>query len=67
MKVLLITDCSDCLMWYREKVGQQVVFLREDKDYYWSREPAGYTNIVHKQDATIMEVPDEEETTGQDR
>jgi hypothetical protein len=55
MKVLLITGCSDCLMWYRDKVGQKVVFSREDKDYYWSKEPAGYTNIVHKKDAVIQE------------
>ena len=55
MKMLRITGYSDPHMWYSDKVGQRVVFLRECEDYYWSREPAGYTNIVFKTDAVIEE------------
>jgi hypothetical protein len=57
MKMLLITDCTDPLLWYANRVGQHVIFLRECQHYYWSREAEGYTNIVHKKDATIVEVP----------
>lgn len=58
MKKLLITKCSDSLMWYRDLVHQTVPFVREDKDCYISREPAGYINIVLKKDASIIETPD---------
>lgn len=56
MKVLKIIGCSDSLMWYRNLVGKTVDFLGEDAQYYWSREPAGYKNIVMKKDGLIMEV-----------
>lgn len=51
---LKIVQCKDGMMWYSDKVGETVEFLREDEDFYWSREPAGYSNIVHKQDAVIV-------------
>jgi hypothetical protein len=51
---LYIHQCSDPMMWYASKVGQYVTFLREDAEYYWSREDAGYSNIVLKTDATIV-------------
>lgn len=51
---LKIVQCKDSMMWYSKKIGETVDFVREDKDYYWSREPAGHTNIVHKQDAVIV-------------
>lgn len=62
MKALKIIKCSDTMMWYRDKVGQTVVLARRanaDPEVYWSREPAGYLNIVAKQDAEIIEVEDE--------
>lgn len=55
-QVLKIISCSDSLMWYRNKVGDVVDFLGEDDQYYWSREPAGYRNIIKKRDAFIMNV-----------
>lgn len=55
-RVLKIIGCSDSLMWYRNKVGDTVDFLGEDDQYYWSREPAGYRNIVKKRDGLIVEV-----------
>ena len=55
MKYLFIKSCTDPLLWYVEKIGQCVPFLYEDEEYYWSREPAGYKNIVLKKDAQIVE------------
>lgn len=55
MKLLLITSCIDSSMWYAEKIGQYIPFLWEEEDYYWSREDAGYKNIVKKCDAVVFE------------
>ena len=52
---LHIKQCRDPLMWYSRKIGEDVDFVREDKDYYWSRDDGGYINIVHKTDADIIE------------
>lgn len=54
-KVLLITGCTDPLMWYAGLVGQEVPFLIEHPDCYMGREPAGYSNMVHKKDAEIVD------------
>lgn len=59
MRALRIINCTDGLMWYADKVGDTVPFLYECVDCYMSREPAGYTNIVLKQDAEFVEVTDE--------
>ena len=62
MKALRIIKCSDSMMWYRDMVGQTVVLARAtdcDPDVYWSREPAGYLNMIYKQDADVIEVEDE--------
>jgi len=56
MKALKLLNCSDQMMWYRDKVGEVVTFVREYEDCYMSREPAGYLNIVKKQDAEIIEL-----------
>jgi hypothetical protein len=59
MKALKIISCSDSLMWYRNKVGEVVTLAKPehaDPDIYWSREPAGYLNIVKKRDAEVIEV-----------
>lgn len=62
MKVIYIKKCSDAMMWYADKVGRTVPFIREESDCYLSREPAGYTNIVKKDDADIVEIVDRNET-----
>lgn len=59
MKALQITDYSDPLMWYREMVGKYVPYRSEEPDVFWSREPAGYTNVVRKSDAVVVDVPDD--------
>lgn len=56
MKALRLLNCSDPMMWYRDKVGDVVAFVREYDDCYMSREPAGYLNIVKKQDAEIVDL-----------
>lgn len=59
MKLLQITDCKDPMMWYADKVGECVPYVRTFEDCYLSREPAGYTNIVKFEDAEVVEVQDE--------
>lgn len=51
---LKIIQCKDSMMWYAGKVGETVVFVREDPDYYWSRDQGGHINIVHKKDAVLV-------------
>lgn len=55
MKALRIIKCTDSLMWYSDMIGKCVPFLREYSDYYMSREPAGYSNIVKLEDAEVIE------------
>ena len=55
MNKLKIINCSDPLMWYRDKVGQTVPFLFKISEGYMSREDAGFTNIVLEKDAEIIE------------
>jgi len=62
MIALKLIKCSDPMMWYRSKVGEVVAFVREYDDCYMSREPAGYLNIVKKQDAEIIEFSDSNDT-----
>ena len=53
--MIRIDKCSDSLLWYKELVGQLVPYLGQVDDIYWSREPAGYRNIVYMKDATIVD------------
>lgn len=63
MKQLKIVNCRDPLMWYRNQIGSIVPYLGESDDIrgpiYWSREPAGYKNIVFKTDAELIELHDD--------
>ena len=61
MKALRIIQCSDGMMWYAKHVGAIIPFLRQTPDRFWSREPAGYSNIVLLQDAEVVEITDETE------
>ena len=54
MKKILIVKCRDSMLWYSKYVGQEMPFLREELDFYMSRQPEGYTNIVYKTDAVIV-------------
>ena len=67
MKALRIVQCSDGLMWYNQHVGAIVPFLRQDTEYFWSREPAGYSNIVLLADAEVIEIASETEIKYNDR
>ena len=55
VKMLHIKNCSDGMMWYASRVGENVEFVREDSEYFWSRDKGGHINIVLKQDADIVE------------
>lgn len=54
-KMIKITGCSDSLLWYKNKVGDYVKFLREYDDCYMSREPSGFANIVKKCDGIVVD------------
>lgn len=51
---LFIHKCSDPQMWYATLVGKYVEFLWEDSEGFWSREPAGYTNVIKRTDAKVI-------------
>lgn len=55
MTLLKIIKCDDPQMWYSNLVGDYLPLLREDGDGYWSREPAGYLNIVRREDAEVID------------
>lgn len=58
MKMLKITRCTDPMMWYAKLIGSIVPLVKDYGDgIYLSREPAGYINIVKKEDVEIVEVP----------
>jgi hypothetical protein len=52
---LRIIKCSDRRMWYANLVGKCVPMLGEIPEGYLSREPKGFTNIVRKEDAQLVE------------
>ena len=53
--VLKIIKCTDPLMWYADKVGETVPFIKKiSDDEYLSREDAGYANIVKVEDSEII-------------
>lgn len=54
MKKILIKQCSHPLMWYADKVGQEVVYVKEYGREYISREDLGLTNTVLKKDGEII-------------
>lgn len=69
MKALKVLKCSDSSMWYRNKIGQTIPLVHPQIDYdftrgpmYWSREDAGYKNIVMVSDVEIVEVDNELQT-----
>lgn len=53
---LLIHSCTDGMLWYSNMIGQTVPYVRTiaHEGIYISKEPAGYTNIVHMKDAKIV-------------
>lgn len=63
MKMLKIIGCNDHMLWYADLVGQRVPYLGIDTDprgpIYWSREPAGYKNLVFCQDAVLVDLDTE--------
>lgn len=54
MKAIKIINCSDSLLWYAKLIGRTVEFIKEVDEGYLSREPAGYTNIVRREDAEVV-------------
>lgn len=57
MKMLRITGCTDSMMWYADKIGQEVPYHGIwPGDAYVSRDDSGYANRVEFKDAEIVEV-----------
>jgi hypothetical protein len=53
-KVLVLTDCTDGMMWYAKLEIGSVLPLRGNWiEGYHSIEPAGYSNVVHFKDARV--------------
>jgi len=52
---ILITRCSDPRLWYADKVGQTVPYLRRVMEGYLSREPNGFVNVVFYGDGELQE------------
>lgn len=61
-RALKILQSPDPLMWYAELVGEHVPLLRVERDYYISLEPGGFSNIVRKADAEVVDVLPPEST-----
>jgi hypothetical protein len=48
-------------MWYRNHTGKEVPYLGKEDNYYWSREDAGWKNIVLQKDAEIIKDKEDEQ------
>jgi len=53
MKIVIV-NCQDPLMWYRNHVGEVHDVVRVHEDAFMVREPAGFLNIVRTDDATVI-------------
>jgi len=41
--------------WYAKMLGKTVEVEMVCSDYFWAREPAGYINIIFKEDAEVID------------
>ena len=60
--VIKINQCPDKMMWYSGMVGKYVPFVRHmlSENCFMSREPDGFSNIVHVQDGELIEIVGDE-------
>lgn len=49
-----IVGCRDTQMWYKNHIGLVCGVIGEDSKDYVVRQPEGYTNIVKKSDAEVI-------------
>ena len=56
MKFLLVQKYSDVTDWYADRVGQYLPYLRSDDHWHWSQDKRGFSNVVDKNDAIIVEL-----------
>ncbi len=49
-----VIKASNPSYWYADNVGDTFPILREVQEGYMTREPAGYLNIIYKQDAEVI-------------
>lgn len=53
-RLVKITGSKDLLLWYQPYVGMTWEIIGEEDDFYWAREPAGYKNIIYKEDCELV-------------
>jgi len=53
---ILIKKCSDTSMWYADKIGQRVPYIKTlfSEKCFLSREDAGFVNVVKFDDAELV-------------
>lgn len=54
MSKIIITGCTDPLMWYLEKVGETYALVRDWGDSYLVIASDGHTNKVYKKDCELV-------------
>lgn len=54
MSKLLITGCTDPLMWYSGRAGESFELIRDKDDSFLVHAADGYSNIVLKKDCEIV-------------
>ena len=55
--LVIITNCTDRMMWYAGFVGDHIKLIKphnSDPTYYWATDSSGYTNIILKEDAKLV-------------
>lgn len=51
-----ITQCSDPMYWYQDRVGQTILCEFVDSEGYWAREGGVFNaiNVIRPEDATLL-------------
>lgn len=53
-KMVIIKSTSDPHLWYTPYVGMTWEVIGEEEDVYWAKDPAGYKNIIYKEDCELV-------------
>jgi hypothetical protein len=64
-KGLKITQCRDGMRWYAGHVGEVFPLLATFRDEYKTREPAGYSNFIVKDDCKVVDMIEEAVPVGE--
>lgn len=56
MRIRIVSP-GDGFVWYSQYVGEVFDVIRKDEsepEYFWTREPEGFLNIVYRHDCEII-------------